>query len=175
MKHTKITVGFATLLCIFSLAGCQGKPQNQPVKAETEMQQTGAVSEPQTEQAQQESSETHPNNVPANAEELLDSATTSGEVTAFSDTGLTLNPLSVTDAGAAIMAVDSENAENLLTVHYLENCTFQLARINQSTGALALETASAADIKKETSIAVYGEADESGAILAKQIFLIRYE
>lgn len=42
-------------------------------------------------------------------------------------------------------------------------------------GALALETASAADIKKETSIAVYGEADESGAILAKQIFLIRYE
>ena len=70
MKHTKITVGFATLLCIFSLAGCQGKPQNQPVKAETEMQQTGAVSEPQTEQAQQESSETHPNNVPANAEEL---------------------------------------------------------------------------------------------------------
>mgnify|MGYP003274652650 FL=1 len=117
MKHTKITVGFATLLCIFSLAGCQGKPQNQPVKAETEMQQTGAVSEPQTEQAQQESSETHPNNVPANAEELLDSATTSGEVTAFSDTGLTLNPLSVTDAGAAIMAVDSENAENLLTVN----------------------------------------------------------
>lgn len=48
MKHTKITVGFATLLCIFSLAGCQGKPQNQPVKAETEMQQTSAVSEPQT-------------------------------------------------------------------------------------------------------------------------------
>lgn len=83
MKHTKITVGFATLLCIFSLAGCQGKPQNQPVKAETEMQQTSAVSEPQTEQAQQESSETHPNNVPASAEELLDSATTSGEVTAF--------------------------------------------------------------------------------------------
>ena len=69
MKHTKITVGFATLLCIFSLAGCQGKPQNQPVKAETEMQQTSAVSEPQTEQAQQESSETHPNNVPASAEE----------------------------------------------------------------------------------------------------------
>ena len=169
MKHTKITVGFATLLCIFSLAGCQGKPQNQPVKAETEMQQT------QTEQAQQESSETHPNNVPASAEELLDSATTSGEVTAFSDTGLTINPLSVTDAGAAIMAADSENAENLLTVNYLENCTFQLARISQSTGALTLETASAADIKKETSVAVYGETDESGAILAEQIFLIRYE
>ena len=175
MKHTKITVGFATLLCIFSLAGCQGKPQNQPVKAETEMQQTSAVSEPQTEQAQQESSETHPNNVPASAEELLDSATTSGEVTAFSDTGLTINPLSVTDAGAAIMAADSENAENLLTVNYLENCTFQLARISQSTGALTLETASAADIKKETSVAVYGETDVSGAILAEQIFLIRYE
>lgn len=170
MKHTKITVGFATLLCIFSLAGCQSKPQNQPVETETEMQQTNTVSEPQ-----QESSETHPNNVPASAEELLNSATVSGEVTAFSDTDLTLNPLSTTDAGAAIMAVDSENAENLLTVNYLENCTFQLARINQSTGALSLETASAADIKKETSIAVYGEADESGAILAKQIFLIRYE
>ena len=65
MKHTKITVGFATLLCIFSLAGCQSKPQNQPVETETEMQQTNTVSEPQTEQPQQESSETHPNNVPA--------------------------------------------------------------------------------------------------------------
>ena len=105
MKHTKITVGFATLLCIFSLAGCQSKPQNQPVETETEMQQTNTVSEPQTEQPQQESSETHPNNVPASAEELLNSATVSGEVTAFSDTDLTLNPLSTTDAGAAIMAV----------------------------------------------------------------------
>ena len=73
------------------------------------------------------------------------------------------------------MAADSENAENLLTVNYLENCTFQLARISQSTGALTLETASAADIKKETSVAVHGETDESGAILAEQIFLIRYE
>lgn len=99
MKHTKITVGFATLLCIFSLAGCQSKPQNQPVETETEMQQTNTVSEPQTEQPQQESSETHPNNVPASAEELLNSATVSGEVTAFSDTDLTLNPLSTTDAG----------------------------------------------------------------------------
>lgn len=53
MKHTKITVGFATLLCIFSLAGCQSKPQNQPVETETEMQQTNTVSEPQTEQPQQ--------------------------------------------------------------------------------------------------------------------------
>ena len=44
MKHTKITVGFATLLCIFSLAGCQSKPQNQPVETETEMQQTNTAS-----------------------------------------------------------------------------------------------------------------------------------
>ena len=175
MKHANVIVGFLTLLCIFSLAGCQSKPQNQPVDTEANMQQSNTVSEPQTGQAQQESSETHQNNVPDNADELLSSASACGDVAAFSDTGLTLNPLSETEVGAAIMSVDSENAENLLTVNYMENCTFQLARINQSTGVLAIETASAADIKKETSVAVYGETNASGAILAEQIFLIRYE
>ena len=58
------------------------------------------------------------------------------------------------------------------TVSYGEDCTFQIANINSSTGAVELEAAT--DVKKSTSVYVYGETQDDGEIHATKVLITRF-
>ena len=67
-----------------------------------------------------------------------------------------------------------ESGMESTTVSYGEDCTFQIANINSSTGAVELEAATASDVKKSTSVYVYGETQDDGEIHATKVLITRF-
>ena len=50
----------------------------------------------------------------------------------------------------------------------------KIANINSSTGAVELEAATASDVKKSTSVYVYGETQDDGEIHATKVLITRF-
>lgn len=67
-----------------------------------------------------------------------------------------------------------EEGMKTITVRYDETCQFQIAEIDGTTGAAQFTESSAAEVKKQTSVAVFGEKQDSGEILATKILITRY-
>ena len=75
-----------------------------------------------------------------------------------------------------IAAADGmESSMESTTVSYDENCIFQIANINSSTGTVELEGATASDVKKSTSVYVYGETQDDGEIHATKVLITRFD
>lgn len=74
------------------------------------------------------------------------------------------------------MAVaDAAEADNSnVSVVYQENCRFQTARIDTSTGTASCTDASAGDLKSQSSVIVFGEYQESGEFLAERVVVTVY-
>ena len=70
--------------------------------------------------------------------------------------------------------MESESGMESTTVSYGGDCVFQIANIDSSTGAVDLEDAVSSDVKKSTSVAVYGETQENGEIHATKVLITRF-
>lgn len=170
MRNTKWIKGMAVALCLVSMTGCGAAETpgtdsgNVPVVEEN--QQAGNNGETSTE----DTSDT------TNLNALLDSAVLKGTVTEFSDGVFQVLPMIEKDGGQTAMeaAPGQEEGMEQITVRYEESCQFQIAEINASTGAAQFVESNAAEVKKQTSIAVFGEKQESGEILATRILITRY-
>ena len=79
-----------------------------------------------------------------------------------------------TAVGAA-PGMESESGMESTTVSYREDCVFQIANIDINTQAVNLEDASSSDVKKSTSVAVYGEEQENGEIHAAKVLITRFQ
>ena len=104
------------------------------------------------------------------------------------DSGTSVNSQSENQAGDTGASDDggenSTNLDNLIETASLrgsvadfqdgEDCTFQIANINSSTGAVELEAATASDVKKSTSVYVYGETQDDGEIHATKVLITRF-
>ena len=71
--------------------------------------------------------------------------------------------------------MESESGMESTTVSYAEHCVFQIANIDINTQAVNLEDASSSDVKKSTSVAVYGETQENGELHAAKVLITRYQ
>lgn len=71
-------------------------------------------------------------------------------------------------------APGQEGSLEQTTVRYDENCEFQIAEIDGTTGAAQITPCDASEVKKQTNIAIFGEKQESGEILAVKIVIMRY-
>ena len=98
------------------------------------------------------------------AQALLDSAALVGSVTDFQEGSFQVMADQTKDNGQTAVGVapgmESESGMESTTVSYGEDCVFQIANIDINTQAVNLKDASSSDVKKSTSVAVYGETQE---------------
>lgn len=166
MIVSKITKGFLIGLCTLLLAGC-GTEHN------VDTNKQGSKPNTPTGENSKRSEDLGTND----ANVLLDSAAMQGSVTDFTNSGCTVSQVISADGGqsAKIAAPGSENADTTVTVQYQENCIFQLAFINSTTGKAELRNAAISDIKKQTNLIIYGDFENTHTITAAKVIIARYE
>ncbi|MBS5324673.1 MAG: hypothetical protein KHY34_13455 [Lachnospiraceae bacterium] len=172
MKIRKVTILACTLLCAVALAGCStlqkgGEDSGNPAAAQEENpsgSSDGDVSDVD-------------GNHPENADTLLDSAVLNGSVSGFQEGSFQVVPTQISEDGQSAVnaAPGAEEEMESIGVYYEEDCLFQIANIDSTTGEVELQDASTADIKKSTGVSIFGEWQESGEIHAEKVLITRYQ
>ncbi len=100
-----------------------------------------------------------------------------GSVTEFSDNGCTISPATDSEDGltASAAADGYEDEAEKVTIKYGENCIFQRAVMSIATGKATVSGAVKADIKKKTSLLLYGNFDDKENFTAAKVVIVRYE
>jgi len=110
-----------------------------------------------------------------NADDLYTSATITGDVVDFSDGGCTITPTITEDDGDGKTAVGAapgyESEDTNVTVTYREDCVFQAAAIDTQAATAELTQASAADIKEQASVIIYGSFEDTQHVSADKIII----
>lgn len=101
-----------------------------------------------------------------NADELYEGMALSGTVTDFTADGCIVIPIinESTDDGGIVSYVAVEGAEDKsknVTVTYNNDCVFQLAVLDVGTGNAALSSSSKDNIKKQTTLLLYGSFEDT--------------
>ena len=192
MKKTNLTRGLLIAICTLSLAGCgMGKEQpdtaslgqtppsaaaGQPDNVPESKQDNGSDDKSETGDGAKSGSgsETESATEKGTMTELVDSALAHGSVVDFSETGCKITPIE-DDGESMVVAAspDADSAENI-EINYETDCEYQIALSDVATGETTFSTASISDIKKQTNILVYGEKQDSGAILASKVIIWRH-
>ena len=167
MKHMKLVTMTLALLCALSLAGCGSSnsgqaANNEPSSYNQNENQSGG-----------ENSNTS-NETSTNLDDLLETALLRGSVADFQDGSFQVVPMEADAQTTKLAASGMESTLESTTVSYGEDCTFQIANINSSTGAVELEAATASNVKKSTSVYVYGETQDDGEIHATKVLITRF-
>lgn len=171
MKHRTILI-FTTMLLMATCVGCGEQPRSENF---SQVQQ-------QTQQAQQEQNVNLPSdNVSNNSEYenpetgdgLFEICKLSGTVVEFSEIGCKITPTHYEDNLAYEAAPGHENQNDLITVTYSKDCTYQIANVNIQTGKVTYEAASINDLKKQTRLIICGDYDSDNVLYATRIFIYR--
>ena len=164
MKRLKFTKAILILVCTASLAGSGN------IQKDTGTDAPSYSQNPEGGQSTNTSTE---------AQSLLDSAVLIGSVTDFQEGSFQVMADRTEDNGqtavGAAPGMESESGMESTTVSYGEDCVFQIANIDINTQAVNLEDASSSDVKKSTSVAVYGEEQENGEIHAAKVLITRFQ
>ncbi len=164
MKRLKFTKAILILVCTASLAGCGN------IQKDTGTDAPSYSQNPEGGQSTNTSTE---------AQSLLDSAVLIGSVTDFQEGSFQVMADRTEDNGQTAVGVapgmESESGMESTTVSYGEDCVFQIANIDINTQAVNLKDASSSDVKKSTSVAVYGETQENGEIHAAKVLITRFQ
>lgn len=192
MKKSNLTRGLLITICTLSLAGCGMGSENPDTAASGQTPLTSAagqpdnVSEPKQDNGSDDKSETGDGAKSGSGSEtesatekgtmteLLDSALAHGSVVDFSEAGCKITPIE-DDGESMVVAASPEfadSAENI-EINYETDCEYQIALSDVATGETTFSAASISDIKKQTNILVYGEKQDSGAIMASKIIIWR--
>lgn len=201
MKRMKFAVSAFALICALTAAGCGSGDREQTgsketaVNSQSEAQPDSRVASADRQSGAQTDTEPaladsrnrmQPDNAdtgdsgsssenPVSLDELLESVLLRGSVSGFQEGSFQVIPDQ--DDGEMIMsaAPGMESSMESTNVSYGEDCVFQIAKIDASTNAVDLEEASSSDVKKSTSVYVYGETLENGEIHAENVLIIRFE
>ena len=169
MKHMKSAASALALICLLSLAGCgsscTGQMDHSGTAAGGSESQDGSVSADPSGGGEEGSPD---------LDELLETALLRGSVADFQDGSFQVIP-DRDDGETAVAAADGmESGMESTTVSYGEDCIFQIANINSTSGAVELESATASDVKKSTSVYVYGETGDQEEIRAEKVLIPRF-
>lgn len=63
----------------------------------------------------------------------------------------------------------------LKAVIYQPDCLFLYVYVNATTGSIRYEDALRENVKKNSSLVIYGETDEDGTVRASRVYLERFE
>lgn len=127
-----------------------------------------------------DASQENQNNTTANgtdekvdAESLYTSAALRGSVVEFSDGSCTVSAAVTEEDGKTSVAAapGHESEDTNVVVTYQEGCVVQIATIYTSTGTAELEQASVADIKKQSSVIIYGSFEDTHHVTATKVII----
>lgn len=168
MKHIKLVMVTGVLVLTLSLAGCGNSRGEQAADGGT------SVKSQSENQAGDTGASDDGGENSTNLDNLIETASLRGSVADFQDGSFQVIP-DQDDGQTAISAAEGmESGMESTTVSYGADCTFQIANINSSTGAVELEAATVSDVKKSTSVYVYGETQDDGEIHATKVLITRY-
>lgn len=168
MKH-KIISFLLFALTVMACTGCGTEPEPIEIKppATTQANMQEQQAEPPAASSTQQSN-------PTNGDELFAVAKLIGTVMEYTDAGCELNPV-ISDGEVASQAAPGyEDQVTSVTVSYDDNCTFQIAYINNQTGTVTYEDASVENVKKQSDLIICGNYDSNGVLNADRIFIYRY-
>ena len=176
MKKTKILIGVVAVLCVISLAGCGvggGIMNDTKDNPNTNGDKTPVI----------ENNDSLTENPTENndANSLISHSSIQGSVIKFSDDSCTITPVEYAEGKdgegdvAIVDAPGNENSDTTVTVHYGSDCEFQIERISTTTGKATFSDADISDIKKQTSLIIYGEWSNKNNINATRVIIARYE
>lgn len=173
MKKVKIFIGVVSALCALSLAGCSTHGSNITHNT-SEVPNTSGEKQPVIEN-NDGSTDTSAENNDANS--LIKFSAIQGDVIQFSHESCTITPVENSADGnvAVIDAPGNENSDNNVTIHYQNDCVFQIAKISISSGTATFSEADISDIKKQTSLIIYGDWSDKHNLNATKVFIARYE
>ena len=164
MKKTNISKFVAVGLCICTLTGCGASPNEKPdtpnpvVNSNTNEENTNGSSE--------------------NKGDVLESANLTGRVLEFTDNGCLLKQAKEIDGGAGLQmeAPGMENKDNAVSVTYNPDCEFVIATLSKQSGSVTnVTTGSISDVKKQSSVYLYGEFADTNHFNATKVVIARWE
>ena len=113
------------------------------------------------------------------ADEMIAASDLQGSVTGFSDNGCTITPVTSSNDGKAKIAEEAadgyEDEAEKINIKYGDNCIFQKAVMSIATGKATVSEAAKADIKKKTSLLLYGNFDDTKNFTATKAVIVQYE
>lgn len=186
MKNKKLMQMLIVGASILVLAGC-GTSNDTDTDGEKETQNTyieNNIANPDQKDASDENDSSNtPDGNDSNAvgstdgDKLIAASDLQGSVTEFSNNGCTITPVtSSNDGKIAEEAADGHEDEGAkVTIKYGDNCTFQRAVISITTGKTDVSEAAIADIKKKTSLLLYGNFDDTENFTATKVVIVQYE
>lgn len=148
MRISRKMIGVLACLSMLTLAGCGADKKESPVST-----------------------------VDSEGDKLLESAAANGSVVQFAENGCTLNPVIEQDDGkTAVGAAPGSEDETLnINVKYGTDCVFQYAKINSKTGKTNFSEASFADVKKQSHLLIYGDAEDEHNVTASKVLIVHFE
>ena len=174
MKNKKLMRALIIGASIFALAGC-GTSNDTDTNGEKETRDTYIEND----------SKDTPDGNDSNAvkgmdgEEMIAASDLQGSVIEFSDNGCTITPTTSSSDGNAKIAEEAadgyEDEGAKVTIQYGENCIFQKAVMSIATGKATVSEVTKADIKKKTSLLLYGNFDDTENFTAAKVVIVQYE
>ncbi|MCI8860116.1 MAG: hypothetical protein HFI71_11500 [Lachnospiraceae bacterium] len=186
MKNKKLMQMLIVGASILVLAGC-GTSNDTDTDGEKETQNTyieNNIANPDQKDASDENDSSNtPDGNDSNAvgstdgDKLIAASDLQGSVTEFSNNGCTITPVtSSNDGKIAEEAADGyEDEAEKINIKYGDNCIFQRAVISIATGKATVSEAAKADIKKKTSLLLYGNFDDTKNFTATKAVIVQYE
>lgn len=113
---------------------------------------------------------------PATGAGIFEISKISGTVTEFFADGCKITPTKYSgDNEAYEAAAGYEDEQDLVSIVYDTDCTFQVAHISMTTGKATYDDANMDDVKKQTPLIICGEYDEDNILHASRVFIYRSE
>ena len=179
MKNKKIMRMLIVGASIFALAGC-GTSNDTGTNRERETKDA-YIENDITNPDQKDASDKNDSNAVGSmdGDELIIASDLQGSVTEFSDNGCTITPTTSSNDGKAKIAEEAadgfEDEAEKINIKYGDNCIFQRAVMSIATGKATVSEAAKAEIKKKTSLLLYGNFDDTKNFTATKVIITQYE
>ena len=109
-------------------------------------------------------------------DEIIAASDLQGDVIEFSDLGCVVNQVTSDHADEAVVAAEGyENEGAKVNIKYGDHCIFQRAVISIAIGEATVNDAAKEDIKKKTSLLLYGNFDNTENFTAEKVIITQYE
>ena len=167
MKHKIVSI-LTVILLLSVCAGCKAQPANKDLPRDSVSWNDESADN--TTALRGTSNEN-----PKNGDELLSNCIENGAVKTLLDNSCVMLPTKKDGNIAMGPAAGYEEQWETITVTYDEDCVFQIAYVNTKTGAVRYDPANMTDIKKNTSLIIYGEYDNDHILHATRVYIYRGE
>lgn len=176
VKDKKLMRALIVGASIFALAGC-GAPNDTDTNGEKETQNTYIENDITNTDKKDNSDEINSNDVGSmDGDEIIAASDLQGHVIEFSENGCVVNPVTSDNAAEAVAAADGyEDEGEKVTIQYGEGCIFQRAVMSIATGKATVSEVAKEDIKKKTSLLLYGNFDGTENFTAAKVVIVQYE